>query len=120
MEDSNCTYLFTDVTDLVNLSAFGEELDALRGASFTWVEYVKIWVYLTTMLVAAVGNVGVILTVALNRSLRTTINCYLTNLAVADAIISMFCMWAHLVKNLFDWYVLGAFMCRVEGFAQSE
>ncbi|KAH7980204.1 hypothetical protein HPB49_013796 [Dermacentor silvarum] len=108
---------------LVNLSAFGEELaggvwSSNGGAPFTWSEYVKIGAYLATIAVAAVGNTCVILTVALNRSLRTTINCYLTNLAVADAIISMFCMWVYLVKNLSDWYVLGAFMCRIEGFAQ--
>ncbi|KAL3198122.1 hypothetical protein MRX96_014555 [Rhipicephalus microplus] len=108
---------------LVNLSAFGDELaggvwSGNGDTHFTWSEYVKIGAYLATIAVAAVGNTCVILTVALNRSLRTTINCYLTNLAVADAIISMFCMWVYLVKNLSDWYVLGAFMCRIEGFAQ--
>ncbi|KAG0417054.1 hypothetical protein HPB47_005916 [Ixodes persulcatus] len=120
MSDSNCTGGIADVAGvmLVNLSDFGNDLDALIGHSFTWVEYLKIWVYLVTILVAVVGNAGVILTVALNRSLRTTINCYLTNLAVADAIISMFCMWVHLVKHLFDWYILGPFMCKIEGFAQ--
>ncbi|XP_077554802.1 substance-K receptor-like isoform X2 [Haemaphysalis longicornis] len=125
MAELNCsdesTQLGGDVL-LVNLSAFGDELgggwSGNGGASFTWSKYLKIGTYLATIAVAAVGNAGVILTVALNRSLRTTINCYLTNLAVADAIISMFCMWVYLVKHLFDWYVLGAFMCRIEGFAQ--
>ncbi|KAK8756615.1 hypothetical protein V5799_000683 [Amblyomma americanum] len=127
MAELNCSneqaHIGGDVL-LVNLSAFGDELGGSSiwggngGTSFTWSEYIKIGAYLTTIAVAAVGNTCVILTVALNRSLRTTINCYLTNLAVADAIISMFCMWVYLVKNLSDWYVLGAFMCRIEGFAQ--
>ncbi|KAH8033563.1 hypothetical protein HPB51_013893 [Rhipicephalus microplus] len=128
MAEPNCSseqaQLGGDVL-LVNLSAFGDELtggvwSGNGDTHFTWSEYVKIGAYLATIAVAAVGNTCVILTVALNRSLRTTINCYLTNLAVADAIISMFCMWVYLVKNLSDWYVLGAFMCRIEGFAQSK
>ncbi|XP_022643908.1 substance-K receptor-like isoform X2 [Varroa destructor] len=75
-------------------------------------------IYVVTVVASLVGNWGVVLTVLLNRSMRTTVNFYLSNLAFADALIAMFCMWTYLVKHFHDSYVLGVFMCRVEGFVQ--
>lgn len=77
-------------------------------------------IYVVTVVASLVGNWGVVLTVLLNRSMRTTVNFYLSNLAFADALIAMFCMWTYLVKHFHDSYVLGVFMCRVEGFVQSK
>lgn len=77
-------------------------------------------IYVVTLIASLVGNWGVVLTVLLNRSMRTTVNFYLSNLAFADALIAMFCMWTYLVKHFNDSYVLGGFMCSVEGFVQSE
>ena len=77
-------------------------------------------IYVVTVIASLVGNWGVVLTVLLNRSMRTTVNFYLSNLAFADALIAMFCMWTFLVRHFYDSYVLGAFTCRVEGFVQSE
>lgn len=77
-------------------------------------------IYVVTVVASLVGNWGVVLTVLFNRSMRTTVNFYLSNLAFADALIAMFCMWTYLVKHFHDSYVLGGFMCRVEGFVQSE
>ncbi|XP_064457020.1 substance-K receptor-like [Ornithodoros turicata] len=110
----NCSDILTSV---VNLSLL-EDAGPLARAPLSWWGHLKICVFVLTMTVSVLGNSGVILTVALNRSLRTTINYYLMNLAVADTIISVFCMWVHLVNHLFDWYVLGPFMCKVEGFTQ--
>ncbi|XP_003741642.1 QRFP-like peptide receptor [Galendromus occidentalis] len=77
-----------------------------------------VMIYVVTLIASLVGNWGVVLTVLLNRSMRTTVNFYLSNLAFADALIAMFCMWTYLVKHFNDSYVLGGFMCRVEGFVQ--
>lgn len=88
---------------------------------FTWREYCKIVFYVIAIIAVMIGNVGVILAVAFNRSLRITINYYLVNLAVADIFICVCCMWVHLINNLMEpLYVLGPIICKFNGFAQSK
>lgn len=116
----NCSEgIWTEPLDAFNFSNTSFlDLDDLDTA-FTWKEYVKMTVYLVTIVAALLGNFAVIVTVVTNRVMRTTINYYLLNLAVADALICVFCMWVHFVNSLSTFYVLGAFMCRFEGFAKS-
>ncbi|XP_054715490.1 QRFP-like peptide receptor [Uloborus diversus] len=82
-------------------------------------EYVKLLFYAVVLVVALIGNIGVILTVALNRTMRTTINFYLVNLATADLLICCCCMWIPVAKSLSDpLYVLGSFICKLNPFSQ--
>ncbi|XP_076372857.1 QRFP-like peptide receptor [Tachypleus tridentatus] len=102
-----------------NFSEFLFPQAELLTRTFSWQDYVKVTFYVLVIVVALVGNIGVILAVAFNRALRSTINCYLLNLSVADLFICAFCMWVHLVDNLFKpTYVFGVFMCKFNGFAQ--
>ncbi|XP_067136185.1 QRFP-like peptide receptor [Centruroides vittatus] len=85
----------------------------------TWKEYAKIVSYLLLMCATVVGNLGIVFAVGLNNSMRTTINVYLVNLAVADLLICLTCMWVHLCNDLTEpIYVLGPFMCIFNPFAQ--
>jgi tachykinin receptor 1/neuropeptide FF receptor 2 len=89
--------------------------------AFTWQDYAKIITCFITIAAVLVGNAAVILAVAHNRSLRTTINVYLANLAVADILICAFCIWVHLINDLTEpIYILGPFWCKFNGFAQSK
>nr|XP_037270539.1 QRFP-like peptide receptor [Rhipicephalus microplus] len=119
--ESNCSIdLWEEQLDVFNFSNTSFlDLDEL-DSTFTWKEYLKMSVYLVTIVAALVGNFAVIVTVVTNRVMRTTINYYLLNLAVADTLICIFCMWVHFVNSLSTFYVLGSFMCRFEGFAKSE
>ncbi|XP_023220961.1 cholecystokinin receptor type A-like [Centruroides sculpturatus] len=86
----------------------------------TWKEYAKIVSYLLLMCATVVGNLGIVFAVGLNNSMRTTINVYLVNLAVADLLICLTCMWVHLCNDLTEpIYVLGPFMCSFNPFAQT-
>ncbi|XP_023221222.1 QRFP-like peptide receptor isoform X1 [Centruroides sculpturatus] len=86
---------------------------------FTWKEYAKIVSYVLLMCATIVGNLGIVFVVSLNNSMRTTINIYLMNLAVADLLICLTCMWVHLCNDLTEpMYVLGPFMCIFNPFAQ--
>ncbi|XP_022238545.1 RYamide receptor-like [Limulus polyphemus] len=108
----------TELTEF-NFSEFEFPQPQLLTRHFSWQDYMKISFYFLTIVVALIGNVGVILTVAFNRASRSTINCYLVNLSVADLLICSFCMWVHLVDNLYKpTYVLGPFMCKFNSFAQ--
>ncbi|XP_065293282.2 QRFP-like peptide receptor isoform X3 [Dermacentor albipictus] len=117
--ESNCSLdLWAEPMDVFNFSNTSFlDLDEL-DSTFTWKEYLKMSVYLVTIVAALVGNFAVIVTVVTNRVMRTTINYYLLNLAVADTLICIFCMWVHFVNSLSTFYVLGSFMCRFEGFAK--
>ena len=82
--------------------------------------YVKIFIYMLNIIAAIFGNMVVILVVIFNVKMRTTINYYLVNVAVADILITICCTWVHLVNHLSTQFILGAFMCRINGFAQSK
>lgn len=87
---------------------------------FTHVEYIKIILTMLVIFVALVGNVGIIIAVSFNRSLRTTINLYLVNLAVADILICACCMSVYLINQLTEVFVLGPIVCKLNAFCQSE
>ncbi|XP_015926520.1 QRFP-like peptide receptor isoform X2 [Parasteatoda tepidariorum] len=82
-------------------------------------DYVKIVAYIFLILGGILGNISIILTVSLNRSMRTTINYYVANLAVADALICIFCMGPHFIYTLtYPVFTLGEFMCKFNPFTQ--
>lgn len=88
---------------------------------FTHVEYIKIIVTIIVILVALAGNLGIIIAVSFNRSLRTTINLYLVNLAVADILICTCCMSVYLINQLTEpLFILGPIVCKLNAFCQSE
>lgn len=84
-----------------------------------YVDYLKIMAYVIIIVGGLLGNVSAILTVALNRSMRTTINFYVANLAVADAMICIICMLPHAITSMTrNIYILGEFMCKFNPFTQ--
>lgn len=72
------------------------------------------------MSVALLGNMSVIVTVARNRRMRTATNYFIVNLAVSDLMVSLSCTWVSLVDNLTEGWVLGAFFCVFNSFAQGQ
>ncbi|XP_049275921.1 trissin receptor isoform X2 [Rhipicephalus sanguineus] len=62
------------------------------------------------------GNLLVIGVVIMNRRMRTTTNFFLTNLAVADLCVAMFCVYQNLFFYLTPQWVLGDFLCRMYFF----
>ncbi|XP_050030738.1 trissin receptor-like [Dermacentor andersoni] len=62
------------------------------------------------------GNLLVIGVVITNRRMRTTTNFFLTNLAVADLCVAMFCVYQNLFFYLTPQWVLGDFLCRMYFF----
>lgn len=102
----------------LNFSSLEFPTDWSRRA-LGWKEIAKIVSYVLLMSATVVGNVGIMVTVGLNNSMRTTINIYVVNLAVADLLICLTCMWVHLCNDLTEpIYVLGPFMCSLNPFAQ--
>ncbi|GFQ80543.1 g_PROTEIN_RECEP_F1_2 domain-containing protein [Trichonephila clavata] len=110
-----------DCEFVLNFSQYDFPNEAALTQPLMWEDYVKIAFYLVTLIVALMGNITVILTVILNRSMRTTINLYLVNLAVADLFICICCMWVPLANSITNpLYSLGAFICKLNPFAHSK
>ncbi|CAL1290167.1 unnamed protein product [Larinioides sclopetarius] len=79
-------------------------------------DYVKFFACVLLMIGGLIGNISVLLTVALNRSKRSTINYYMVNLAVVDALICIFCVGTHSFEILTNYFPLGSFMCKFNTF----
>jgi len=84
----------------------------------TWEMSVKITVYALIILLAIAGNVLIITVVALDRTLKTTTNYFIVNLAVSDLLVTACCTWVRLVDDLTEGWILGTFFCKINSFAQ--
>lgn len=79
---------------------------------------VKITVYTLLILISLIGNTLIVLVVLKNKRMQTTTNYFLVNLAVSDLVVSLSCSWVNLVEDLTEGWVLGAFFCPFNSFAQ--
>ena len=85
-----------------------------------WEAILKIAIYSIIMITAIIGNFLIILVVVRNKSMRTTTNFYIVNLAVSDLLVTCFCTWVRLVDNLTEGWVLGTFFCKANTFTQGN
>lgn len=116
---SNTECPINDV-NLFNFSDYDYPTSTDTFKQLTWRVILKITIYPLMVIFALIGNALVILVVYYNQSMRSTINYYLANLAVADFLITCCCVWAHLINEITSQYVLGAFMCKFNPFAQCK
>ena len=85
-----------------------------------WEIVIKTVFYVPVIALAIVGNVLVMIVVARDKRMRTTTNYYIVNLAVADCLVTLSCSWVHLLDDLTPRWVLGAFFCKFNTFAQGQ
>ncbi|CAG2216533.1 QRFP-like peptide receptor [Mytilus edulis] len=80
---------------------------------------IKIFAYAVAMFLSFFGNLTLIVVILSTKSLRTKFNYYILNLAVADILVPLTCMWLHLVTdfNPSTW-ILGSFFCKINTFSQ--
>ncbi|ENN81530.1 hypothetical protein D910_09121, partial [Dendroctonus ponderosae] len=64
-------------------------------------------------------NLLVIFVICLSRRLKTTTNCFLANLAVADVCVAVFCVYQNLLIYIVENWMFGEFMCKMYVFIQS-
>jgi len=74
--------------------------------------------YGIVILLSLIGNVAVLFVVARNKRMHTPTNYFIVNLAISDIMVTSSCTWVHLVDNLTEGWVLGAFFCKLNSFAQ--
>lgn len=111
-----------DITSLdVSTIQFPGNYSKVLEAEYSYIEYIKITFTIAVIIAALTGNIGIILAISLHRSLRTTINYYLVNLAIADIFICTFCMSVYLINHLTEpLFILGPIVCKLNAFCQSK
>jgi len=80
----------------------------------------QVAVYSVIIVTSVVGNGAVICVVYRERHMRTTTNYFIVNLAVCDVMVTSLCTWVHLVSDLTHDWLLGAFFCKFNSFAQGK
>ena len=86
----------------------------------TWEVALKCTTYAIAMTMGIVGNVSVLLILALNKNMRTSTNVYIANLAISDLMVCLWCMWIHLGSNITTSWPFGEFFCRCYSFLQGK
>lgn len=107
--------IILDDLDYSEINYLGE-IKFVPLAEIIW----KVALFVSIILTAVAGNILIIVVVAWNKRLRTTTNYYIVNLAVSDLFVTIWCSWVYLVSNLTEGYVLGAFFCKFNTFAQGK
>lgn len=73
------------------------------------------------MFVGILGNSSIIYSTYANRQFRArATNIFILNMAIADLFTTILCPVIALIKNVYQFYVLGNFVCRCEGFIKSK
>ena len=85
-----------------------------------WELALKVTLYTLVIISSLVGNLLIIFVVWKNKRMRTTTNYYLVNLAIADLLVTSMCSWVHVVDDVTENWVLGAFFCKFNSFAQGK
>ncbi|XP_019622309.1 PREDICTED: neuropeptide FF receptor 2-like [Branchiostoma belcheri] len=73
---------------------------------------VFILAYLSVFLLCVVGNLLVIVVVALNRNMRTVTNFFIANLAAADLLVGVFSLPFNLADSILTSWPFGEAMCK--------
>lgn len=81
---------------------------------------VRILLYSAIFLLSVLGNVLVIVVLAVNKRLRTVTNSFLLSLALSDLLLALFCMPFTFIPNLMQTFVFGKAVCKTVTYLMGE
>lgn len=99
-----------------NEKAFYSRL--LKHVSPTIFEWVMIVFYAFLFIVGLTGNALVIWAVCNNKHMRSVTNLFITNLAIADLLVLLFCLPITCLGDVTETWYLGTVMCKITIFLQ--
>lgn len=106
----------------------------VNPAEISFSDYQDIWIHkhwldiLARLLLVApivllgiLGNLIIIYSMCKFKPFRSKpTNIFILNMAIADLITSLLCPIIALFKDIYQFYVLGPFVCRIEGFVDGK
>lgn len=81
-------------------------------------EWIVIIIYIVIFLVGLLGNGLVCFVVFRNSNMRTVVNIFIVNLAIADFLVLLICLPPSVVADTTETWWLGGAMCKVVPFLQ--
>lgn len=82
----------------------------------TWDVSLKVALIAPVFIIGVPANISLICVIVRTKSLHTTTNLLIMNMAIADLCICTICPWLLLCRDLFQNFVLGEFGCSMDGF----
>lgn len=83
-----------------------------------------VWESIFVILVAVlgiVGNLTIIYSIVKNKKIRSKpTNAFILSMAIADLFTSMVSPTVALIRDIYQFYILGDFMCKFEGFLMGK
>lgn len=88
----------------------------------SWMEImIRVGFVAPILLLGILGNVTIIYSMCKFKTFRSKpTNVFILNMAIADLLTTLVCPSAALLTNIYQFYILGSFFCRLEGFVKSE
>ncbi|ODM90003.1 Neuropeptide FF receptor 2 [Orchesella cincta] len=83
-----------------------------------WGVAVLITGYISVFLFGLVGNCSVLLVIKRLHRMKTATNYFISNLALADLLVLVFCLLPNLVSNIYIAWILGWFLCKTLPYIQ--
>lgn len=98
-----------NVTDLNETKTFL----AHQIAQLSWTDILTGIILYSIVVVTILGNILVLIAVAVNKNLQTTFNYYVVNLAITDLAVAVTAMSFHTTNNVLRYWPFGSFLCGV-------
>lgn len=76
--------------------------------------------YAIIFLLSIVGNILVVITLAVHKRMQTVTNILLLNLAISDLMMGIMCMPTSLIAYILRNFIFGEFLCFLQLYAQCE
>ena len=116
---SQSELVFSFFEDATTSQQLDMELDSTSQGLPRRSQIILIVIYTLTTVLSVVGNIFVIIVFTIGRRSRTDLRWFLTNLAVADLIMAIFCMPFTFTMTMLSNWIFSAPMCPVVLYMQT-
>lgn len=110
----------TDLESLLRYEYYPSSKSMWREDITLWELALKLGFYIPIFLVAIICNGLVLIVLLKKKSMRNVTHMFLINLAISDVLVTLFGPWIHIVQDLSERWLLGAFICKFEPFMQGK
>uniref|UniRef100_H2YV51 G-protein coupled receptors family 1 profile domain-containing protein n=1 Tax=Ciona savignyi TaxID=51511 RepID=H2YV51_CIOSA len=111
---SATTAIYEDVANFT-FGPTSHKMESKTGKLSSTTDYPAtiIALYSLVFILAAVGNILVLITLISNRRMRTVTNCFLISLSLSDLLQALVCMPISLIGQVLKRFIFGSVLCKI-------